>query len=139
MAVTNNTIIGDALKLLGVLGETETPSAEQGSVCLRRLNQMMEQWTENDIELGWFEQSLTTDSAPIPKWAEKGVTSKLAQDLQPLYPSSSLEQWVFDDMKNGYGTIARRAMLDNLKGANLDHMPVGEGSYGNRVNIETEQ
>lgn len=135
---TNIAIITDALRLLGVIAETESPSAEQGAHALGRLNRMLEQWTENDIELGWFEQTATTDDAPLPKWAERGVISKLAQDLQATYPSSSLHPSVHDDGQNGYGTIARRRMLDKLKGANMDHMPVGEGFYGPRVSIETE-
>lgn len=135
---TNNTIIGDALKLLGVLAETQSPSADQGAIGLRRLNQMMEQWTENDVTLGWFEQTLTTDDAPIPKWAELGVTSKLAQSLHAIYPSSSLAPWVHDDSQNGYGTIARRCMLERLKPSSLSHLPQGEGSGPRSSRIETD-
>jgi len=126
---TNLEIITDALRLLGVVSESETPSPEQGAHALRRLNRMIEQWTENDIELGYFAQSNTTDTCPIPLWAERGVISKLAQDLRAVYPSSSLEASVFDDSQNGFGTIARRSLLDKLKPSDMSHMPAGEGHY----------
>lgn len=135
---TNNALITDALRLLGVIGETESPSGEQGAHALGRLNRMMEQWTENDISLGWFEQSVTTDDAPIPKWAELGVVSKLAQNLHATYPSASLAPWVHDDSQNGYGTIARRCMLDRMKPASLAHLPQGEGSGPRSARIETD-
>lgn len=127
---TNVTLIGDALKLLGVNGETQTASAEQGALGLRVLNRMLELWPEDGIQLGWFEQSLTTDDAPIPKWSEQGVVSKLAQALRPYYPASTLEPWVLDDSMNGFGTILRKCLVEKLKPANMDHLPFGSGSFG---------
>src|SRR5688500_10224862 len=99
---TNIALITDALRLLGVIGETESPGPEQGSHALGRLNRMVEQWTEDGIELGWYEQALPTDEAPLPKWAERGVISKHAQDLRPFYPASSLDPSVYDDAQNGF-------------------------------------
>lgn len=128
---TNITFITDALKLLGVIAETQTASPEQGDVGLRRMNQMLEQWDEDGIKLGWFEQSSTVAEAPLPKWAEKGVTSKLAQDLQPLYPASSLAPWVMDDRLNGYGTIIRKLITESLHGADMSHLPSGSGRRNN--------
>lgn len=124
---TNVEIITDALRLLGVVAETQTASAEQGDVGLRRLNQMIEAWTEDGIELGWFAQSSTVDTAPLPSWAEKGVTSKLAQDLQAIYPSTGLAPWVFDDSLNGFGTILRKAMIEGMRTQSMASMPLGEG------------
>jgi hypothetical protein len=127
---TNIEIIGDALKLLGVIGESQEPNPHQGAIGLRRLNQMVELWTEDGIELGWFAQTLTTADAPLPKWAELGVTSKLAQYMQPLYPTSSLEPAVFDDSLNGYGVILRKVTVENAPVADMSHMPAGSGSGG---------
>lgn len=135
---TNIAIITDALRLLGVVAETQTASAEQGDVGLRRLNQMLETWTEEGVELGWFQQSSTVDTAPLPLWAEKGVTSKLAQDLQPLYPASSLAPWVMNDSMNGYGTILRKALVEGMRRQNMSSMPLGEGhSARSRILTDT--
>lgn len=135
---TNVTILSDALRLLGIVSETQPLSPEQGAVGLRRLNQMLEAWTENGIQLGYYEQTLTTATCPIPKWAEQGVTSKLAQSLQPLYPSSTLENWVWNDDQNGYGMILRKSVVEAMKPADLSHMPQGSGSYGSGYSILTD-
>lgn len=132
---TNIAVLTDALRLLGVVGETETPSADQGAHALVRLNRMLAQWTEDDIELGYFAQTLTTDTCPIPDWAERGVISKLAQDLRATYPSSSLDPSVHDDSQNGFGTILRRAVLEKIEPADMSHLPMGSGSLGRTVDI----
>lgn len=127
---TNVTIIGDALRLLGVIAESQSVSSNQGSHALRVLNQMLEAWIESEIDLGWYEQTSTSDTAPLPKWAERGVTSKLAQALQPTYPASSLAPAVFDDDTNGYGLILREAIKSAMKEADASHLPVGSGHLG---------
>src|SRR3972149_3026504 len=111
---TNIAVITDALRLLGVVSETETPGADQGAHALGRLNRMLAQWTEDDIELGYFAQSLTTADCPIPDWAERGVISKLAQDLRAVYPSSSLDASVHDNSQNGFLTIGSSQILCEL-------------------------
>lgn len=135
---TNLEIITDALRLLGVIAETETPSAEQGQHAMGRLARMLESWTEEGVDLGWYEQSATTDAISIPKWAERGVISKLAQDLQAVYPSAQLQPWVFDDGQNGYGVILNRVVLAKLKGADMSHMPAGTGRFGFGYSIELD-
>lgn len=117
-------------RLLGLISDAETLSAEQGAEFLGHMNMMLEFWTENDIELGWFEQSLTTDAAPLPKWAERGVVSKLAQTMQAVYPSTSLAPWVLDDELNGFGAILRRSILDNVTPSDMSGMPSGSGRVG---------
>lgn len=54
---TNAAIIADALRLLGVLTETQTLSAEQGADGLVTLNDLLEEWSEHGIEVGYFAQS----------------------------------------------------------------------------------
>lgn len=131
---TNGQIISRALRLLGVLGEGESASPEQAADCLPFLNAMLESWTEVNIDLGWFEQSDTTADAPIPKWSEKGVVSKFAQELRPIYPSSSLDPSVYDDNQNGYAIILRKAVVDPLEGADMSHLGAGLA----RWNIEND-
>lgn len=126
---TNIVVIGDALRLLGVVAEGQSVSAEQGSNSLRALNQLMAAWTEDGVELGYFAQSDTTANIPVPPWAELGVTSKLAMRLQADYPSSRLDTWVHDNSKNGIGLINRKCMVENLKPSRMDHMPQGEGNW----------
>lgn len=131
----NSTIISDALKLLGVIARGQSLPAEEGADALRALNQMLERWTEDGIELGYFAQTDTTADCPIPQWAEQGVTSKLAQRLTADYPASQPPAWIFNDDENGYGTIRRKAMLEKLEGADMSHMPSGAGRFGSGFDI----
>jgi hypothetical protein len=122
---TNAQVIGDALKLLGVIHRGGSLPPEEGADALRALNQMLERWTEDGIELGYFAQSDTTATCPIPAWAEQGVTSKLAQRLSADYPSSQLPAWVMNDDENGYATILRKVIVENAPVADMSHMPSG--------------
>lgn len=135
---TNNTLITRALRLCGVIAETESVSAEQGSECLGRLNMMLNDWAENGKDLGWFTQTDATATAPLPEWAEMGVVSKLAQVLTGVYPASSLQPWVWEDSQNGYSTILRRCIINELTGADMSHMAQGSGHYGSGWNIQTD-
>jgi hypothetical protein len=55
--MTNLEIITAALRLLGVIAETETPSAEQGATGLAVLNDMLEDWSGREIEVGQWPQT----------------------------------------------------------------------------------
>lgn len=132
---TNLELISASLRLCKVLSETETASAEQGVTGLAAINRMLESWTENGIELGWYEQSLTADTAPLPKWAERGVISKLAQDQSGIYGDAVLPAWVWNDDENGFGMIRRKVMVEGMEPANNDHLPFGSGSRGRTTDI----
>jgi hypothetical protein len=129
MSVTNLQIISDALRSLNVINETETPSADQGSLCLRELNQMLAGWEVLDVTLGYFPQNATSDTCPIPPWAEKGVKYKLALEIAHHFgadPSIS----VIAMADEGYTTILRTCLNIALEGAKMDHLPRGSGKFG---------
>jgi hypothetical protein len=137
--VTNLEVIEVSLKLLGVIGQSETASDEQGAGALVALNQMLERWAAVDgIELGYFAQTSTADDCPIPAWAEQGVQSKLAQRLTADYPSNSAPAWVANDEENGYSSILRKSTHENMKPQDMRHMPSGSGHLsGDDYNIAT--
>ena len=64
--MTNIELITKALLKLGVINESETPSAEQGIDALAELNALMEEWDEAGIRLGWSEQTDLSETAPLP-------------------------------------------------------------------------
>lgn len=135
---TNLQIIEDALRDINVISEIDTASAEQGSFCLRRLNQMMEASKEDDIDLGWFSQTSTADTIPIPDWAELGVTASLAIVCAPNYGATvSTETAVIANKFTGI--IQRKSLSEKLTGANMSHLPVGAGKFSrHRRNILTD-
>lgn len=124
---TNLEIITDALRGLNVIDETETPSAEQGSFCLRQLNQMLSAWKDADgIDLGYFEQSSTAATCPIPAWAEAGVWAKLALRVASQF-GAQVPLGTIAAADEGYTTILRTVMNLKLEGADMSHLPQGTG------------
>lgn len=131
------TIIGDALLEIGVINESETPSAEQGQHALRKLNQMLEEWEEEGIRLGWCEQANTSGTAPLPPYAERGVTLKLAMALASSYGgAASVTPALIEETREAYGMILRKSALKNLKPTDSRNMPRAESDDG-RSNILT--
>lgn len=123
---TNLQIVTDALRSIGVLDETETPSAEQGSYCLRQLNQMMALWDVEDVTLGYFAQSSTADTCPIPDWAEQGVWGKLALKVASHF-GAQVPIGTVASADEGYTVILRTLINMRLEGSDMSHMPAGTG------------
>jgi hypothetical protein len=129
MATTNLEVITDALRDLNVIGEIESPSAEQGAHALRQLNDLLEAWTEDGIDLGYFEQSLTTADCPIPKWSERGVKAKLSEALAPTY-GVSIGPELARKIADGYAMVLRKTLVEAATPADMSHMPTGSGRKG---------
>jgi hypothetical protein len=132
---TNVQIIDDSLRLIGVIAETQVSSAEQGATALRLLNQFMETWSAEGIEVGYFAQTATTDTCPIPAWAERGVTNRLAKALLAIYPSAQLSADLLDDEQNGVAVIRRIVFYQNREALDMSHMGLGESSPSGSVSI----
>jgi hypothetical protein len=134
--MTNSELIRDALGLLGVINESESPSPEQGAHGLRVQNQMMEQWEEDGIKLQYFAQTDITANFPCAPYTEAGVTAHLAIRLAPSYGATvSSELAAQADM--GFSTILRKAVNAKLPVSDMSHMPQGEGK-ALRYNILTD-
>jgi len=129
---TNVEIITDALREINVIHELETPSAEQGKYSMRRLNLMIEAWTEDGIDLGYFPQTDTTATIQIPAWAEAGVIAKLAIRLAPHY-GATVSQELIDDAETGYSMILRKSLVEKNRPADMSHMPLGMGGRGRNI------
>ena len=136
---TNLKIIEDALKDINVLGETATASAEQGAHGIRKLNQMMASWRDADsIDLGYFPQTSTADTIPIPEWAELAVSSSLSVVLAPKY-GASISDVAAAVVNSFYSSMLRRVQLTRLKPSDLSHMPRGSGASGYGWDVLTDQ
>lgn len=125
MSITNVQLISDALRELNVISEIDTPSAEQGSHALRKLNQMLATWEVDGVSLGYYEQTSTAATCPIPDWSEQGVTAKLAIQLAPTY-GATISQELLDKAETGWATILRIAMNAKLKPMDASHLGSGD-------------
>lgn len=134
--ITNIKVITDALRCLNVIREGQAPNANQSANVLRMLNQMLFAWEADGTVLGYFEQSNPGDTCPIPQWAEQGVTYMLAIAIAGDYGADPLPS-VIKRADDGYQTILRTVMNLALEGADMRHLPVGSGKYGDDFDIES--
>lgn len=123
---TNLEIITDALREINVISEIDSPSAEQGAHALRKLNELMA--SEEEIELGYFAQSSTTDTCPIPRWSERGVKAKLALEVASTY-GATVSAELASKLDEAWGVIVRKAMVEKLRERDMTSMPLGESHY----------
>jgi hypothetical protein len=131
---TNSEVIGDALRELGVIAETETPSAEQGTHGLRKMNDLLEAWTEYGIELGYFAQSATSDTCPVPNWALRAVKLCLAPEIATAY-GAKVSPELAVKIDDAYQALLRKTQVEALPEASMDHMPQGSGKFGTGFDI----
>ena len=135
---TNIEIIGDALREINVVAETETPSAEQGQHALRVMNRMINSWRESDVSFSYFDQTSTSDTFPGPSWAEQGVVAVLAIRLAPTY-GASISPELGDKADDGYTMILRKSINEKLDNTDMSHLPVGQGHNGyGRYDIDSD-
>lgn len=130
MSITNVELIRRALLEIGVIAGSKTPSAQQGQDALVTLNQMMEEWEESGIRLGWCQQlpADLSSTAPLPPYAERGVTLKLAMALAPTYGgAASVTPSLIAECSDAFGRISRKAALNNVTEADTRNMPRAEG------------
>ncbi len=87
MAITNVQLIRDALSLINVLGVGEAAEAEQSEHALRQLNQIMEFWRTDGVDLQYYAQTVDDlgSDCPLPPDAELAVTHFLAIACAPHY------------------------------------------------------
>jgi len=136
---TNLAIIEDALRDLNVISEIDDASPEQGAYGLRKLNQIMELLKEKDVDFGWFAQTLTTATAPIPDWAELPVTNLLSVAMAPKY-GASVSAELASMVQSTANTMSRKMISEKLTNADMSHQPWGAGWTGNyRYDINSDQ
>lgn len=131
---TNIEVIGDALKEINVIQETETPSPEQGAHGLRKLNEMVEAWTEDSINLGFFAQTSQSATCPVPAWSLRAVKLCLSAELAPTY-GATVSPELGVKINDAYLALLRKCLVEAAEPANMDHMAAGTGRYGSGYDI----
>lgn len=125
--MTNSDLITGALRLLGVLNEVQTASAEQGAHGLEALNQVMAEWESDGIDIQYYEQNDITQETPIPMNARAAVKYFLAFALAPEYGRAVTPEMRETGAKF-YNTLVKNTVLDGMR-ESVTSMPRGEGWY----------
>ena len=133
--MTNLEIITAALRLLGVIAETDVASAEQSQTGLAVMNDMLEDWAGRGIDAGQWPQSELTAEFPGPTTVEGTCKANLAVWLAPYY-TAPLRPEVVMLASAGYSRLLREAMLAQLQPVSMAHLHRGEGSWSTEVVTE---
>ncbi len=137
MSITNLQLIDAALRDINVISEVDNADAEQGQHAIRKLNQMMETWKEEDKDLGYFSQPDTTGNCPIPDWAELGVQTALSIVLAPKY-GASVSPELAAVASATMNVILRKSISEKLDNQDMSHMPRGQGHFSSGYDITTD-
>ena len=128
---TNNEFITDALRLLGVLGEGQSPSANQSSDALVVFNDMMASLSADSINIGYAPQSDPTADNGRGIEVRKAVKYLLAVDLAPHY-QRALDVAIVAQAMNARNQLLRESMNLALEPADMSHLPAGSANYAFR-------
>jgi hypothetical protein len=128
--------VTDALRGIGVLSEIETPSAEQGSDAVRKLNELMASLAEDGIDLGFAPIADTSAAVDIPLGHVATIKMLLAVRCADLY-GADVPEVVAGIASNGYNRLLARAVNEQVRSAQSNTLPVGQTNRYGRYNIIT--
>ena len=121
MSVTVITVITDALRIGGILRESQTPTPKQAEEARRQLNQMMAEWEHGDgIDIDWIEKTGNIDAVNVDAEFVGCITWNLAvrycaflgRQVPPNVAMKAAELWA----------LASRVTRDHAE-ASLEHLP----------------
>lgn len=122
--MTNAELIASALRLLGVLIEGQSMTAEQGADGLATLNDLLAEWESQGVQLGHFPQVSTTDEADYRAEDLIAIRYNLALHLAPEYGVA-----IRPDVGALASVYHRRllnvAVYDKLVEQDMTHLPGG--------------
>lgn len=127
--------VSDALKILGVIGESETPSADQGADAVTALNDMMMFYLELGFDCGYNPQANTADSFTPPQGEREAIKYLLAARLANQYPSNPMPQTALLIASEADQRWRRKAILGQMESIR----PAITGSAQGLYNITTGQ
>jgi hypothetical protein len=120
-------LVTDALRIAGLIAETESASAEAGADAVTRLNDMMAEWAGLGIDLGWNPKATSAETADIPAEHVDAIKASLALRLSASYGSTP-DVTVAGRAVDGYNRLLRQALLGQIEPTRT-----GLTGTGNRV------
>lgn len=129
--MTGNELITPALRMLGILQETESASAEQAATGLVTLNDMMAALAGEGVDLGYAPQSDPTADIGINIEDRQHLKNLLAVMLAPEY-DRQIHPVIAALANDGRNTLLRNALIRNPV-PRAQTAPRGEGQWGRGV------
>lgn len=119
--------LNEALRMIGVLAEGDTASAEQGADGLVRLNDLKAELADSGIDLGLPSFASTTDTIVVPEGDRLTFKALLAVAMCPDY-SRQPPDVVVAQATSGYSRMLTKYMSKEMQEIKMDHLPRGAAS-----------
>lgn len=118
-------VVTDALRDIGVIGETDTPSTEQGAAAVRKLNELMASLAEDGIDLGYAPVANTAATMDLPLGAVSTIKAMLSVACKSMY-GAELTAEIAGKAESGYNRLLGQAVSLQIERAQSDTLPLGE-------------
>lgn len=131
-AQTAAQLIADSLLQINVIRVGQTPTADQHSQCIRRLNQMMAAWYAAGIRLGYIPVGTATDTLTVDDGAILGIMTHLAIHIASSF-GATVSQELIAMAERGMAVIEKLTAQEIL--ASTELQPSADTSGG--FNMQT--
>lgn len=120
---TNLDVITEAYRISNLVNSIAVLTSSQSAQGLSKLNDMLADWEEDGIELGYYPQTVLSATIPIADQFLRGVKHNLAAEIDGAVLRPREEKIASD-------TFARLAKgtLEVFEN-NFDHMPMRRGRF----------
>lgn len=118
-------LVTDALRQITVIGQTATPSAEQGQDAVTKYNDLMASLEEDGIDLGHFPKATTADTVELPAGHVPVIKALLAARLCDGY-GLPVPPNVAAIADSGYRRLLAQAIYQNARETRTDNAPRGD-------------
>ena len=130
-------LVTDALRRATIIGQTASPSAEQGADAVTKLNDVMASLAGDGIDLGYNPKATTAETMVLPLEHVLTIKSLLVMAVCGGYgvdpPASDVSI-----AQAGYQRLLRQAIYANARETRTDNAPRGD-AQGVVFNILTGQ
>jgi hypothetical protein len=135
---TNREVITTALRMLGVIDAHSSATAEDATLGLSELNDLMEDLAGDGIDLGYPPQDNLSEEFPLDDRTTAAIKPLLAMYLMVHFPSQQVPPSLPIRAEGAKKRLQRDGVLANMEEASLTNMPLGETSPG-VYNILTDE
>lgn len=135
MSTSYSDVVRDALQLLNIITEIDSPSAEQGQHGLRVLNDMMAHWLERGLDVEYVPSEDLTAEIDVERSALRAIKYGLAVELGQHY-RGTLTPDIAVTADQAWDILKRNRIT--IEPLDMSHVTRGSG-YGERYNINTDE
>lgn len=134
MSVTVLEICTDSARWINLIDEIGQLSPEQGQNFLTLINDILLDYAEDGIDLGWYAQNSLANIAPLQDRDLRCVKLCLAKDAMVYYGlENTISQEKKDIMDEAYQKLAKRTL--NYFEADMSGLPLPQGVWWGAGNI----